>query len=184
MNAGTQRRRKVGEQIAPFRLTTLAHGDLALPTLGLVHLQFRRFAGCPVCNLHLRQFAQGQQRLQQAGVLTVAFFHSPADLMRPYQGALPFPCVPDQERQFYRSFGVERSALAIVHPRVIGAGLRGLVSVRSNPFAGGSEQGGLPADFLLDSTGTIRALHYGKHADDQWSLEQVLTLAESQNAAG
>jgi len=29
---------------------------------GLVHLQFRRFAGCPVCNLHLRSFASRHGR--------------------------------------------------------------------------------------------------------------------------
>jgi AhpC/TSA family len=170
-------RRRVGERIDPLTLTTLAHGDLVLPTRGLVHLQFRRFAGCPVCNLHLRQFAQGHVRLAQANILTVAFFHSPADLMRPYQGALPFPCIPDPGRRFYKYFGVERSSLAIVHPRVIGAALRGLVSAPSNPFAGGSEQGGLPADFMIDATGTIRELHYGTHADDQWSLEEVLAFA-------
>ncbi|WP_259464520.1 hypothetical protein [Streptomyces sp. TLI_171] len=28
-----------------------------VPAGGLLHLQFRRFAGCPVCNLHLRSFA-------------------------------------------------------------------------------------------------------------------------------
>lgn len=175
-------RRQVGEQIGPMTLPTLAHGELALPAAGLVHLQFRRFAGCPVCNLHLRQFAQGQARLAQANILTVAFFHSPAGQMRPYQGDLPFPCVPDPERHFYKAFGVERSALAIVHLRVIGSALRGLVAARSNPFAGGSEQGGLPADFMLDATGTIRGLHYGKHANDQWSLEEVLAFGGSQAA--
>jgi hypothetical protein len=184
-----QRRRLVGESIGPLTLTTLAHGVLELPTPerperppprpGFVHLQFRRFAGCPVCNLHLKQFARGQARLAQANILTVAFFHSPAETMRPYQGELPFPCVPDPERRFYRQFGVERSGLAIVHPRVIGAALRGLFSAPANPFAGGSEQGGLPADFLLDARGTIRALYYGKHADDQWTLEQVCALASA-----
>jgi hypothetical protein len=97
--------------------------------------------------------------------------------MRPYQGELPFPCVPDPERRFYEHFGVQRSMLAVAHPRVIGSALRGLVLAPSNPFAGGSEPTGLPADFLLDEGGTIRALHYGKHADDQWSLEEVLSLA-------
>jgi hypothetical protein len=76
-----------------------------------------------------------------------------------------------------RRFAVERSAFAIVHPRVIGAALRGLVVAPSNPFAGGAEQGGLPADFFLDSSGTIQAVRYGQHADDQWSVEDVLALA-------
>lgn len=173
----THPRRSVGDRLDPIRLSTLAHGIVLVPGPAHVHLQFRRFAGCPVCNLHLRRFAEGQARLEDAGVRTVAFFHSPAELMRPYQGALPFPTVPDPERHWYRHFGVERSALAIVHPKVMWSALRGLVSAPSNPFAGGSQQTGLPAEFLINSTGVIVAAHYGKHADDQWSLDEVLALA-------
>jgi peroxiredoxin len=139
-------------------------------------LQFRRFAGCPICNLHLRSFAEGQDRLEAAGVRTVAFFHSPAELMQPYQGALPFPTVPDPERSWYRHFGVERSLLAVAHPRAIVSALRGLASAPSNPLAGGIDQTGLPADFLIEQDGTIARVHYGAHADDQWSIDEVLVL--------
>jgi peroxiredoxin len=173
----TLSRRQVGESIAPFDVQTLAHGALCVPGPKLLHLQFRRFAGCPVCNLHLRRFAAGQAQLTAAGVQTVAFFHSPADLMRPYQGDLPFPCVPDPERHWYQHFGVERSALAVFHPQVIGAAIRGLFTAPSNPLAGGSDQSGLPADFLLDNKGEIVGARYGRHADDQWSVEEVVALA-------
>jgi peroxiredoxin len=169
-------RRSVGDRLAPFQLATLAHGTLSIPGPQLTHLQFRRFAGCPVCNLHLRSFAQGQARLAAAGVQTVAFFHSPAALMRPYQGDLPFATVPDPGRLWYQYFGVERSALAVAHPQVVWSALRGLVGAPSNPFAGGTDQTGLPADFLIDPQGTILALHYGKHADDQWSLDELLAF--------
>ena len=100
--------------------------------------------------------------------------------MRPYQGKLPFPCVPDAERRWYRYFGVERSWSAVLHPRVMGAALKGLVTAPSNPLVGGGGQLGLPADFLLDSGGVIVAARYGKHADDQWSVDQVLELARAQ----
>jgi len=170
----TQTRRSVGDRLAPIQLSTLAHGIIQVPGPAHVHLQFRRFAGCPVCNLHLRRFAEGHARLEGAGVRTVAFFHSPAELMLPYQGGLPFPTVPDPERRWYRHFGAERSALAIVHPQVIWSALRGLVGAPSNPFVGGSDQTGLPADFLINSDGVIIGAHYGKHADDQWSLDEVL----------
>lgn len=99
--------------------------------------------------------------------------------MRPYQGALPFPAVPDPERRWYRHFGVERSAIAVVHPQVVWSALRGLVGARSNPLAGGRDQSGLPADFLIDSRGVIVGTHYGRHADDQWSLDEVLTRARA-----
>lgn len=177
-NSDSDTRRSVGEFLDPFELSTLAHGTVRLPGTGFTHLQFRRFAGCPVCNLHLRRFAEGQAHLANAGVCTIAFFHSPAELMLPYQGALPFPTVPDPERRWYRHFGVERSMLAVAHPQVVWSALRGLVGAPSNPFAGGSDQTGLPADFLIDSGGVIVGTHYGQHADDQWSLDDVLAQAK------
>lgn len=112
-------RRQVGDVVAPVTLATLSHGPLTLPSGGLVHLQFRRFAGCPVCNLHLQSFVRGLPRLQAAGVTPVAFFHSSAQAMRPFQGDLPFPTVPDLERRWYAHFGVERSLWAVMHPRVM-----------------------------------------------------------------
>ena len=170
-------RRRPGEIIPAFQLETLSHGTLTVPGPGLTLLQFRRFAGCPVCNLHLRSFARGQGALQAAGVRSVAFFHSPAEQMRPYQGDLPFAVVPDAGRRWYRQFGVERSLLAVARPGVLWAGLKGLVLAPSNPLAGGSEQAGLPADFLVDERGELLAVHYGAHANDQWTVEQLLALA-------
>jgi hypothetical protein len=52
---------------------------------------------------------------------------------------------------WYRHFGVERSAMAVAHPQVAWSALRGLVGAPSNPLAGGGDQTGLPADFLIDA---------------------------------
>src|SRR5690349_19239184 len=74
-------RRSAGETISPFSVSTLSHGTLSVPGDELIHLQFRRFAGCPVCNLHLRAFAKQVPQLEGAGVQTIAFFHSSAEAM-------------------------------------------------------------------------------------------------------
>lgn len=163
--------------LAPFTVETLAHGALQIPSGGLLHLQFRRFAGCPVCNLHLRTFARGIERLAAARVQTVAFFHSSAETMRPYHAELPLPVVPDPERRWYQRFGVERSALAGAHPKVVWSAMRGLASVPSNPFRGEGGKDGLPADFLVGPEGVILNVHYGRHAADHWEIEQVIELA-------
>jgi len=54
------------------------HGErISLPPArGLIHLQFRRFAGCPVCDLHLRSIVRRQRELSAAGVREVVVFHS------------------------------------------------------------------------------------------------------------
>nr|WP_285733441.1 peroxiredoxin-like family protein [Kitasatospora phosalacinea] len=163
-----------------------------VPADGLTHLQFRRFAGCPICNLHLRGFAVRHPQLREAGVREVAVFHSPADELRPYADGLPFPLVADPEQRLYRAYGVERGARALLDPRVWPSIVRGLArSVplvlrgRERPPASRPLGGrlGLPADFLLGSDGRIAAAHYGTHAADHWSVDQVLALAAAHRTA-
>jgi peroxiredoxin len=153
---------------------------------GLVHVQFRRFAGCPVCNLHLRGFAVRHTELRAAGVTEVALFHSPADELRPYAAGLPFPLVADPGRELYRAYGVESGARALLDPRVwptIARALtRSLVLIvrgRERPPATRPLGGryGLPADFLIGPGGRVLAVHYGSHAADHWSVDDVLALA-------
>lgn len=57
------------------------------------------------------------------------------------------------------------------------AGLRGVVAGRR--IATTMENGvlGLPADFLIEPDGRIRAAHYGRHADDNWDAGTILDLA-------
>lgn len=165
-----------GHRVAPFELDTLAHGRLRVPDPGgrVTHLSFRRFAGCPICNLHLRALATRIGDVEAAGIRTVALFHSSAERMRPYQGDLPFPVAPDPERRWYTAFGVETSALAILHPAASLAALRGMWSVPSNPLRGEGGHGGLPAEFLVDGDGIVRDLHYGDHPADAWSVDDLL----------
>jgi hypothetical protein len=40
----------------------------------------------------------------------------------------------------------------------------------------------VPADFLINQTGTIVAVKYGAHADDQWSVDEVIELAKYQQS--
>lgn len=169
----------VGHILPPFELDTLAHGTVSVPDPNsrLVHLSFRRFAGCPVCNLHLRALARRVGELATSGVRTIALFHSSAETMRPYQGDLPFPVAPDPVRRWYTAFGVETSALAILHPTASLAALRGMLTVPSNPTRGEGGHGGLPAEFLIDREGVVRDLHYGDHPADAWSVEDLLARA-------
>jgi hypothetical protein len=35
----------------------------------------------------------------------------------------------------------------------------------------------MPADFLIGADGAVVARKYGEHADDQWSVDELLRLA-------
>ncbi len=171
-----------GDQIPPLDLETIAGARVTLPRAqgGAVHLQFRRFAGCPICNLHLRSIARRHDEIAAAGIHEVAVFHSSAETMRPFQGDLPFAVVADPEKQLYRRFGVEASLLSVVDPRAWSSFLRGVTAKhRSSSVTGEGGHLGLPADFLIDDQGVLRACKYGAHADDQWSVDELLEHARA-----
>ncbi len=157
-------------------------GPVAIPDrTRLVHLQLRRFAGCPICNLHLRSFAKRHDELVAANVLEVAVFHSSEAALREVERELPFPVVPDPERVLYEELGVGTSARAMLDPRAMFAAARAMASgAATNPTAGsGDGSFGLPGDFLVAPDGEVVALHRGKHADDQWSVDELLALVAS-----
>src|SRR5690625_4121100 len=127
-NASHQRaasRIGIGDTVPPRTLDTIAGLAIRVPDPDrATHLQFRRFAGCPICNVHLRTFADRHQEIVAAGIQEVAVFHSPAEIMRPHQGRLPFAAVADPDRLIYDEFGVELSIRANLHPRAWTAPLR------------------------------------------------------------
>jgi peroxiredoxin len=176
-------RLKVGDRVDTLELETIAGVPVRIPGgQGLLHLQFRRFAGCPICNLHLRSMARHAQALCDAGLRQVVFFRSDAASMREYQDGLPFDVVADDSGELYRRFGVERSPMSILHPKAWWAVLRGMLARhRWSISAGdGGELGRhllQPADLLLDPSGKVLAVKYGAHADDQWSVDELLVLA-------
>ena len=183
-----------GDAIPARKYTTITGGAITVPAqTGTTHLQFRRFAGCPICHLHLRSFATRHQELIDAGISEVVFFHSPQSALQGYQALLPFAVVADPQRESYAEFGVDTRISAVVHPRAWRSAFRGYASVmghRHDPdnkgvgSGDGSTHLGLPADFLIAPDGTVVGVHYGRHADDQWTVDEVLDLSRINTEKG
>ena len=170
-----------GDMAPVTALETIRGVSLNVPdaSVRLVHLQFRRFAGCPVCNFHLMNLARRREDLEAAGIREVILFHSSKEEMLKYQAQLSFDCVADPTKQHYRRFGVETSRLAVLHPRVFWSGLRWFLT--TGRLYNKAENGilGLPADFLIDTRGHVLAAKYGLHADDHWDADEILSLASN-----
>ncbi|WP_028478760.1 peroxiredoxin-like family protein [Nocardia sp. CNY236] len=170
----------VGDIVAPHELRTIDATTIPVPDPNrMVHLQFRRYAGCPICHLHLRSIAQRYEEVVAAGVTEIAVFHSTVDALRHYQGELPFAVVADPHRVLYAEFGVESTPSAIAHPRTWVSAARGAVHQRSvrAMIGRGEDHFGRPADFLIAPDGRLLARKYGTLADDHWPVEEVLSLA-------
>ena len=170
---------KPGDGVPPISTRSILGKPVVIPdpSARWVHLQFRRFAGCPVCNFHLHSLSQRAADDAAAGIREVAVFHSSADEMLQYQAGLPFDCIADPTKALYRKFGVEASWLAPLHPAVLWAGARGVLA--TGRFYKRAENGifGLPADFLIRPGGQVAAAHYGTHAYDNWDADELLRLA-------
>ena len=176
-----------GATIRARELLTLTGKRLQVPQPSqLVHLQFRRFAGCPVCNLHLRSVSKRQAEISAAGICEVVLFHSKAEELQLYAAELPEHVVADPNKQLYRELGVESGVRALLDPRAYGPVVRAVASTLAqvargreplrNPSADGGRLG-LPADFLIAPDGRVLACKYGAYVDDQWSVDELLALA-------
>lgn len=190
MSGGSRQIRLAPGHVVSSRiLTTVSGAPAPIPKSShLVHLQFRRFAGCPVCNLHLHSFRQRKDEIAAAFIQEVIVFHSTKELLLPHVRHLPFAVVADPHKQLYIEFGVESSIRALINPRVWLPILRGIsrsmqeILRKKYPLPTLRPQGGrfgLPADFLIGKDGRILACKYGAHAYDQWSVDELLILAKS-----
>jgi hypothetical protein len=181
------RRLRPAEAAGIRELTSLSGARIRVPASeGITHLQFRRFAGCPVCNLHLRSFARRAADLAAAGISEVVVFHSPREELVRHANELPFAVIADPDKRLYAEFAVESAPRALLDPRAWPAILRSVLHsaraiVREGrpvpPLVPHGGRLGLPADFLIAPDGRVLAVKYGRHANDQWSVDDVLAHA-------
>jgi peroxiredoxin len=142
----------------------------------LVHLQFRRFVDCPICNTHIAEFRRRARETEAAGVKEVIVFHSSPKSIRSYQKDVPFLMVGDPKKAFLQGLR-GRNFARLCEPQGLG-GRDARDGAR--PFRLATCRGplGLPADFLIAPSGRINAVKYGADAYDQWSVDELLTLAK------
>jgi peroxiredoxin len=169
----------VGDIWGPSTWLTIAGTTVSLPDKdgATVNLQFSRWAGCPICNMHLASFRARAADLERASVKVVIVFHSPSIDIEELRGDLPFALVADPLRRYYRAFGVGRSPRALLNRQAF-ASLRreARAGRRAERIQGGVW--GLPAEFLIEPNGKVIAAHRGRHADDTLGVEEVLRIAK------
>jgi peroxiredoxin len=190
--SGTDDKARVGDAFPTLELVATS-GQLVTvpdPAGDYVHLQLRRFAGCPICNLHLRSIVTRHDEIRSHGIREVVVFHSTAAELAKYEAELPFPLIADPERELYRRLGVEHRPSSLLSTRALRAMIAGQTAAlvkRSTMRALGPVKPtggvlGLPADFLIAPDGRLAALKYGQHAYDQWTVDELLDHARPVSA--
>ena len=178
----------VGSTFGPLNLAATTGQLVAVPDPAgdYVHLQLRRFAGCPICNLHLRSIVNRHDEIRAHRIREVVVFHATAAELEKHEATLPFPLIADPSRVLYRRLGVERRPRSLLSPRALRAAIAGIAvafkkgSTKRGPLGPVKPTGGrfgLPADFLIAPDGRIAAVKYGRHAYDQWTVDELLDHA-------
>src|SRR5262245_11406898 len=145
---------KPGDTVPARTLESVTGEPIKLPDPHrLVHLQFRRFVDCPICNTHIAELRRRAREIEAAGLKEVIVFHSSARSIRSYQKDVPFELVGDPKKALYKQFGVE-SSLGFLTLRSLGAAMRGVahghfgLRLSGGPF-------GLPGEFLIAPSGQL-----------------------------
>lgn len=164
-------------------VTQTAVGDGTQPTL----LCFFRHAGCPPCNLRVRELLLAKQELDRYGVRLLAVFESTVDHIRRdlAHGEVPFPILPDRKRRLYKKYAVKPSLGGFMSSLL----LRPQYSMKAifkhgyiPKFSEATTM--MPAEFLIAPGGTIKLAHYGKDLGDYVSLATLYKALDELSAAG
>lgn len=142
-------------------------------------LSFFRDATCPFCNLRVYELTKKYPELEEKGLVMLAFFNSPTDLIVRFVGKKPrpFPMIADPEKHIYKLFGVQSSMAGLIIgmitriPTMMKAMMLGfLPSIRG-------EMTQMPADFLIGPDLKIKGIYYGKDLADHIPISILETFA-------
>ena len=142
-------------------------------------LSFFRYSGCPWCNLAIYRLTQMAPDLETQGVTVICFVQSSREnilvnVINRHDPKPPFSVVPDPSKIIYGLYGVEENALKY------------FTSLRKAPewiyssyklhFKQPEVDGSVtlvPAQFLIDSDGTIIKVHYGTDYADDMTYSEI-----------
>jgi peroxiredoxin len=168
---------KPGEMLRDFTLTDLNGETVSLKSFrgrSSVLLSFFRDASCPFCNLRLYELTRKQEDYRRQGMEIVAVFNSSPEVIQKYLGkrARPFPLLADSNKEIFKLYGVESSWGILMKgmfnfSRMFSAFSKGFMP------ATGAFKPLLPADFLIDQSGKIRATYYSRDAARHISFKLV-----------
>ncbi len=149
-------------------------------------LSFFRYAGCPFCNLRLRELATRHAELPDR-FNVVAVFDSPMhDLLRyaPRHNP-PFPVLADASNTYYKAYGVEHSMAAAMKGAIahLPTALKAVFKHGYIPWTIKGRVSTLPADFLIDEEGVVRVAHYAKDEVDRLAFDEIKRFAGSATTA-
>ena len=175
---------KKGDKVIPIQLPAIDGSNFDLSSLNGKRylLSFFRFATCPFCNMRLHRLITAYDGL--GGDFTiVVLFDSPLAHLQKHadRHQAPFPILADHQNMYYRKYAIQHSFSGMLKgmfgrfPTMMKGIFKGYIPL---PIRGSLLT--MPADFLIDETGVVQTVYYGKDEGDHLPLEIVQTFARNQ----
>ncbi len=166
---------EVGEAAPRFVLPDAGGGKIALDdrlAAGPVVLSFYRGAWCPVCNVELTALQEALPQIKELGASLVAVSPQAPDASQAFveRLGLGFDVLSDLDQEVSRAYRLQFELPAALHPiyRQIGMAL-------DEHNADGSWNLPVPATFVIDGDGVVRARHVDPNYRERMSVVEILT---------
>jgi peroxiredoxin len=174
-------RQSVGSKAPEFEIETWDGRAFSLRALAgkTVYLAFFRYAGCPLCNVRMRDLVKHHDELVQRGVEVVAVVQSPAESVRKAFDALAprFTIIADAEERLFALYGLEASLAGYLAP----INLAKLASAAAQGILPGKMEGTktrLPADFVIGPEGLLRDVFYAQTIGEHMPFERLFAALD------
>lgn len=171
-----------GDKIEPFKVTDHSGKEWKFPDdfrESKTAIFFLRHLGCPLCKEKVAELKDAAAKFEDKSVkLIVVVQSTPKRCAQVAQKqALPYPLVPDREKNLYDRFDVKRGGFReftapAAFVKTIKATFKGHMH---GAFEGDELQ--VPASFLLSPEGEVIYAHYGVDVSDFGSVEDLLSKA-------
>lgn len=144
-----------------------------------VFLAFFRYASCPVCNYRIHELNDNYDSINTLGFKIIAIYESSNVTLQTYlsDNPLPFVVIGDPTLELYKKYRVEKSFWKMVtsafkeQPK---EAMKKGNSLFSNKLSRDGNLTRLPADFIIDENGIVKAVHYGTNIADHMPLTEIL----------
>jgi thioredoxin-dependent peroxiredoxin len=144
-------------------------------------LFFLRYAGCPVCQLKIRDILRDYKDFKAAGLEVFVILQSvPSTVREALAGTtVPFTIVCDNDEKIFGLYGVSAGNIfQYLAPSVL---IKALRAARAG-FKHGKKEGNemqLPAVFIVNTAGTINYAYYGMNIGDVPDNNVILNAARA-----
>jgi peroxiredoxin len=180
-NIAVSQKLNIGDK-APYFETIDTNGD----TIKLsnykgqkVLIAFFRYAGCPVCNFRVHDLIENYDSIRSKGYQIVAVYESDNVTLKEYlfETPVPFTVIGNPKLNLYKEYRVEKSFW-----KMLGSAFKKqpkeAMKKGNKLFSKKHKRDGnltrLPADFIVDENGILKAVYYGTNIGDHLPITEIL----------